>query len=105
MRYHFHCTDGQEMILDRRGHALRADGDARRQAEAIARRLMADHIIAADWRRWIVCVHNEFGEQIDVVPFPAETAQVRPDFDPMRGALRSYPQVIARGGMNDNSAR
>lgn len=105
MRCHFHCTDGQEMILDRRGRPLRADGDTRRQAEAVARRLMADHLIAADWRRWIVCVYNEFGEQIDLVPFPAQTSQHKTALSPQREPLRTYPQVIAHGGLNDNSAR
>ncbi|WP_230532231.1 DUF6894 family protein [Microvirga roseola] len=70
MRHHFHCTDGRELILDLRGRPLRADGDALKQAEAVARRLMAEVLISADWSRWLVCVHNELGEQIAVVPFP-----------------------------------
>lgn len=72
MRHHFHCTDGRELILDLRGRPLRADGDALKQAEGVARRLMSEVLISADWSRWFVCVHNEFGEQIAVVPFPQE---------------------------------
>lgn len=70
MRHHFHCTDGRELILDRRGRPLRSDGDARRQAEAVARRLMSEVPVTADWSRWQVCVYNSLGEQVDVVPFP-----------------------------------
>jgi len=70
MRHHFHCTDGRELILDLRGRSMRADGDIRKQAEAVARRLMTEVLISADWSRWLVCVHNHLGEQIDVVPFP-----------------------------------
>lgn len=70
MRHHFHCTDGRELILDLRGRPMRADGDTTRQAEAVARCLMTEVLISADWSRWLVCVHNDLGEQIDVVPFP-----------------------------------
>lgn len=73
MRNHFHCTDGRELILDLRGRPLRADGDTRKQAEAVARRLMAEILISANWSRWLVCVHNNLGEQIAVVPFPKAT--------------------------------
>lgn len=70
MRHYFHCTDDWELILDLRGRSMRADGDINRQAEAVARRLMTEFLISADWSRWLVCVHNELGEQIAVVPFP-----------------------------------
>ncbi|WP_445504107.1 DUF6894 family protein [Microvirga sp. G4-2] len=70
MRHHFHCTDGWELILDLRGRSMRADGDIGKQAEAVARRLMAEVLISADWSRWLVCVHNHLGEQIAIVPFP-----------------------------------
>lgn len=70
MRHHFHCTDGREVILDPRGRPMRADDDTRKQAEAVARRLMTEVLISADWSRWLVCIHNDLGEQVDVLPFP-----------------------------------
>lgn len=70
MRHHFHCTDGRELILDPRGRPMRADDDIRKQAEAVARRLMSEVLISADWSRWMVCIHNDLGEQVDVLSFP-----------------------------------
>jgi len=104
MRYHFHCTDGRELILDRRGRPLRADGDVQRQAEAVARRLMAELLIAADWRRWMVCIHNEFGEQVDIVPFPT-TSWFDPEWKAISVYSKSAGRLILQGGMNDNPVR
>jgi hypothetical protein len=104
MRYHFHCTDGRDLILDRRGRSLRADGDTQRQAEAVARRLMAELLIAADWRRWMVCIHNEFGEQVDIVPFP-QTSWADQEWKTISGYSNSARRLILRGGMNDNPVR
>jgi len=104
MRYHFHCTDGRELILDRRGRHLRADGDAQRQAEAVARRLMAELLIAADWRRWMVCIHNELGEQVDIVPFPTTSLDDQ-EWNAISDYSSSAKRLILRGGMNDNPVR
>ena len=42
---------------------MRADGERRKQAEAVARRLMTEVLISAEGWRWLVCVHNLLGAQ------------------------------------------
>ena len=70
MRYYFHCTDGSGLILDRRGRQTRSDGDIRRRAEAVARRVMTEVIVPSSWSGWRVGVHEENGSQAEVGPFP-----------------------------------
>jgi hypothetical protein len=74
MRYHFHCTDGRELKLDRRGR-LTSNDDLEPLARSAMRRVMGER--GADypqpiWSDWLVCVHNEFGEQVAVIPFRRE---------------------------------
>ncbi len=88
MRYHFHCTDGSGLILDRRGRQMRSDGDLRRRAEAVARRVMTEVIVPSSWSGWLVAVHDENGHQVEVVPFPPEVLARRVPFFPSLAAGR-----------------
>ena len=39
-RYHFHCTDGAHLIVDRRGRSLSGSDDVAAAAESAATRMM-----------------------------------------------------------------
>ena len=73
-RHYFHCTDGRDLVLDTRGVALRGSATALQVACA---RHAADVLQAAtpgleDWSGWQVCVVDEAGFQVAVVPFEGE---------------------------------
>jgi hypothetical protein len=66
--HYFHCTDGVDLIVDRRGRETRAFRDMAQQA-----RLVADEIMHAvpsydEWSDWAVHVYDERG-QVDIIPF------------------------------------
>src|SRR5215210_1167442 len=61
--HHFHCTDGKDMILDRRGRRVGDD-----EVELCAR-LTAGHLMSrlpgyGEWSSWIVAVHDEEGRSV-----------------------------------------
>jgi hypothetical protein len=68
LRYYFHCTDGADLIPDRRGRKLankeQAFGEALLAAESIMREL-PDY---GDWASWVVC-HDDEHRMIGTVPF------------------------------------
>jgi hypothetical protein len=68
-RYYLHCTDGQNLILDRRGHVLTGEHEVHALAESAATRLMRRLPRYPRWSEWFVCVHNELGEQVLVLSF------------------------------------
>ncbi len=73
-RHYFHCTDGRDLVLDPRGVPLREDAPALQVACA---RHAAEALRAAapgldDWSAWQVCVVDEAGFQVAVVPFEGE---------------------------------
>jgi hypothetical protein len=66
--HYFHCTDGVDLIVDRRGRETRATRDMAQQA-----RLVADEIMHAvpsydEWSNWAVHVYDARG-QVDIIPF------------------------------------
>ncbi len=72
--YYFHCTDGYELVLDRRGRRVRSRRDAERVAYTVAGGLMQEAPGAVDWSRWLVSVQDHRGGQVAVIPFPAGQA-------------------------------
>ena len=73
--YHFHCTDGYDLVIDKRGKKLRSDADIEAQARAVARRVMGERRSGAApwlWAGWLVCVHDDIGEQVAVISFRPE---------------------------------
>jgi hypothetical protein len=68
-RYYFHCTDGTHLVLDRRGRVLSGTDEVTATAESAATRLMRRLPRYPRWSEWLVCVHDEAGEQVLVLPF------------------------------------
>jgi len=72
--YYFHCTDGYDLIVDRRGRRFRSIEAAERMAYAVAGAMMQGAPGSFDWSRWLVSVMDESGSLVAVVPFPAGQA-------------------------------
>ena len=69
--HYFHCTDGRDLVVDKRGREV----GPRQKVEAIARSVALDMIDAVpafrEWDGWAVHVYDTRG-QVSIVPFPAE---------------------------------
>lgn len=78
--YHFHCTDGYDLVIDKRGRKLRSEAEIEAHAKAAARRVMGERRSGAApwlWAGWLVCVHDDIGEQVAVIPFRPEEQDKR----------------------------
>ena len=78
--YHFHCTDGYDLIVDKRGRKLRSEADIEAHAKAAARRAMGERRSDAApwlWAGWLVSVHDDIGEQVAVISFRPEELDKR----------------------------
>ena len=62
-RYHFHCTDGHELVTDIRGKRIPSLAQVRLHAERVACDLMvAGDLI--DWSDWQVEIYDRKGRRI-----------------------------------------
>ena len=66
--HYFHCTDGVDLIVDRRGRDAKGPADI-----IVGARTVADEVMRAvpaydEWQNWSVHVYDERGE-IEIVPF------------------------------------
>ena len=66
--HYFHCTDGVDLILDRRGRETEAFGDALITAREVAAEIMDAVPSYRDWDNWVVHIYDEAGP-LEVVPF------------------------------------
>ena len=71
--YHFHCTDGHDVVLDRRGRRVE-DDNVELCARLTAGRLMGRLPGYGDWSGWTVAVYDEDGRSVANVPFPSGPA-------------------------------
>jgi hypothetical protein len=68
-KYHFHCTDGCDLVLDRKGLEVVAETDLLWLASRAATRLMRELPEYDGWSEWVVAVHDERGRLLETVPF------------------------------------
>jgi hypothetical protein len=65
---YFHCSNTQEVLIDRRGTAVCDMAEARDCATRVVRTLiMAPN--SKDWRGWVLRVSDDLGEEIFAMPF------------------------------------
>jgi hypothetical protein len=69
-KYHFHCTDGADFLLDREGRRLTSDSDLLWHGLRKAAELMQRVPDYDGWASWLVCVHSEHGCLVETIPFP-----------------------------------
>jgi hypothetical protein len=67
-RVYFNYSNTEEMLMDHRGATIGGLVEAHEQAILAVRSLIMSSG-AEDWRRWILHVNDDLGEEIFAVPF------------------------------------
>ena len=65
---YFHCSNADELLIDRRGAAVVDLAEARDHAARVVRALIAAKT-TDDWREWVLHVADDLGEELFVLPF------------------------------------
>lgn len=65
---HFHCSHARGTLIDRHGTAIAGLAEARERATSVVRSLLMTHG-SEDWRRWLLHVLGDGGEEVFVMPF------------------------------------
>ena len=65
---YFHCSNTREVLIDRCGAVVDDLAEARDRAACVARSLTTARSLE-DWRRWILHVNDDLGDELFVVPF------------------------------------
>ena len=65
---YFHCSNRNEVLVDRCGAAVDDLAEARDQAACVVRSLTTARSLE-DWRGWILHVNDDLGDELFVVPF------------------------------------
>jgi len=64
----FHCSNDDEILIDRRGTAVLDLAEARDHATRIVQSLTSNRSLE-DWRDWVLHVSDDQGDELFVVPF------------------------------------
>ena len=68
-RYHFHLTDGKQVLTNHKGIDLPGHAAARDDASALARELKHGAVMRRfDWDGWFVSIVDAHGHRVDEVP-------------------------------------
>ena len=67
---YFHCGTPEGMLLDRRGREVEDLVEAHERAAAIVHACIG-RPGPEDWRVWTVCISDDAGEELFVLPFAA----------------------------------
>jgi hypothetical protein len=65
---YFHCSNSKEMLVDRCGVVVDDLAEARDHPACVVRSLTRARSLE-DWRRWILHVNDDLGDELFVVPF------------------------------------
>ena len=65
---YFHCSNANEVLIDRCGALVDDLTEARDRAASVVRSLTASRNLE-DWRGWILHVNDDLGEELFIVPF------------------------------------
>src|SRR5580692_11644550 len=65
---YFHCSNRREALVDRRGAMVADLIEARDQGASVVRSLTTVRSLE-DWRRWILHVNDDLGDELFVIPF------------------------------------
>jgi len=65
---YFHWSDADHVLIDSRGATMNDFSEACAHADRLVRSVIMTPN-TEDWRHWALCVTDEFGDEIFVVPF------------------------------------
>ena len=69
----FHCTNGVDLVIDRRGRRIRPQ-QIERFAAHVAGTLMNGLPNETDWSEWLVNVYDSAGSVVAILPFARSNA-------------------------------
>ena len=72
---YFHCATPQGLLLDARGSVVEDLGEARDRAAGIILACLG-RPGPEDWRSWAMCISDEDGEELFVMPFAAVLGRI-----------------------------
>lgn len=65
---YFHCSNADEVLIDRRGATVVDLAEARDHASHVMRSLITAKT-TDDWREWVLHIADDFGEELFAVSF------------------------------------
>ena len=65
---YFHCSNAEEILIDRRGAAVMNLAEARDHAARVMQSLITAQT-TDDWREWVLHVADDLGDEIFALPF------------------------------------
>jgi hypothetical protein len=65
---YFHCSNADEILVDRRGAAVVDLTEARDHAAQVMQSLIKART-SNDWREWVLHIADDLGEEIVALPF------------------------------------
>jgi Domain of unknown function (DUF6894) len=65
---YFHCSNADEVLIDRRGAAVVDLAEARDHAARVMQSLITART-TDDWREWVLHIADDLGEEIFALPF------------------------------------
>ena len=65
---YFHCSNSEEVLLDKRGTDVEDFNEAHQRATQVVREFINSHG-PDDWRSWTLHAIDEDGEEIFLMPF------------------------------------
>jgi hypothetical protein len=65
---YFHCSNADELLIDRRGAAVADLTEAREHAAHVMRSLIGART-TDDWREWVLHIADDLGGEIFALPF------------------------------------
>jgi len=71
---YFHCSNADEILIDRRGAAVVDLAEARDHAAGVMRALITAKT-TDDWREWVLHIADELGDELLAVSFATVLGQ------------------------------
>lgn len=65
---YFHCSNADEILIDRRGVVVLSLTEARDHAACVMRTMMTAET-SDDWREWVLHIADDLGDEIFAVSF------------------------------------
>lgn len=73
---YFHCSNADEVLIDRRGAAVANLAEARDHAAHVMRSLMTAKT-TDDWREWVLHIADDYGEELYAVSFTSVIGRIQ----------------------------
>ena len=100
----FHCTDGVSFFADQEGNSVTCEDKIFPAAMRTAEQVMQQLSALSDWSGWLVCIHDELGQMVEVFEFPILRPAVHAGFTSQRVQVPTLGRAVHRQGSSCESA-